>query len=262
MVCRGRSAFGGFALARTSSGLIQSNRPHPADPLKSATGLRLLRLNAPLSTALLLAVARLRFDRNDEPVFGPLDFEVRPGEALLVTGGNGAGKTTLLRVLAGLLRAGEGELRWRGEPCERLPSDGVAFVGHLAGHKADLGTLDNLRFAVGLAGCHPGASLISTLTAVGLAGYEDISAGRLSAGQRKRLSLARLLLSPATLWLLDEPYANLDRDGIALVDRLLARHLDEGGAALVTTHGAYAAPPIRARTLLLHAPAETQAAAP
>lgn len=247
-----------MAAAPKPCGLIQDNRPRRIEPLRSASSLRSIRLNGPDSTAPLLAVARLRFDRNDERVFGPLDFEVHSGEALLVTGGNGAGKTTLLRLLAGLLRAGEGELRWRGEPCERLPAEGVAFVGHLAGHKADLGTLDNLRYAVGMAGCHPGASLVGTLKAVGLAGYEDIPSGRLSAGQRKRLSLARLLLSPATLWLLDEPYANLDREGIALVDRLLAQHLDEGGAALVTTHGAYAAPPIRARTLLLHAPTEAQ----
>jgi heme exporter protein A len=199
----------------------------------------------------MLAVARLRFDRNDECVFGPLDFVVHAGEALLVTGGNGAGKTTLLRVLAGLLRASEGDLLWRDEACERLPAEGIAFVGHLSGHKADLGTLDNLRFAAGLVGCRENMSPQSALISVGLAGYDDIPSGRLSAGQRKRLSLARLLLSPATLWLLDEPYANLDRDGIALVDRLLGQHLDHGGAALITTHGAYAAPPVKARTLLL-----------
>jgi heme exporter protein A len=205
------------------------------------------------TTAPLLAVARLRFDRNDECVFGPLDFAVNSGEALLVTGGNGVGKTTLLRVLAGLLRTGEGDLLWRGERCARLPAEGIAFVGHLAGHKADLGAIDNLRFATGLHGCRHGASPSSALASVGLAGFEDVPAGRLSAGQRKRLSLARLLLSPARLWLLDEPYANLDRDGIVLVDRLLARHLNENGAALITTHGAYAAPPVRARTLLLDA---------
>ena len=206
----------------------------------------------------MLAVARLRFDRNDERVFGPLDFAVHAGEALLVTGGNGAGKTTLLRVLAGLLRAGDGELRWHGEPCMRLPADGVALVGHLSGNKADLGARDNLGFAVGLQGCRRGVSPTSALASVGLAGYEDIPAGRLSAGQRKRLSLARLLLSPARLWLLDEPYANLDRDGITLVDRLLGKHLGEGGAALITTHGAYAAPPVRTRTLLLDGCVEAQ----
>ncbi|HTA66603.1 MAG TPA: heme ABC exporter ATP-binding protein CcmA [Xanthomonadaceae bacterium] len=213
-------------------------------------------MNESGTPATILAVARLRFDRNEERVFGPLDFDLHAGEALLVTGGNGAGKTTLLRVLAGMLRADDGEVTWHGETCERLPAEGIAFVGHLPGHKADLGTLDNLRFAVGLHGCRRGASAIHALASVGLAGYEDVPAGRLSAGQRKRLALARLLISPARLWLLDEPYANLDRDGMTLVDRLLGRHLGEGGAALITTHGAYAAPPVRTRTLLLDEPRE------
>ncbi|MBS0458091.1 MAG: heme ABC exporter ATP-binding protein CcmA [Proteobacteria bacterium] len=197
----------------------------------------------------MLTVTCLRFHRNDECVFGPLDFDVQAGEALLITGGNGAGKTTLLRVLAGLLRAGEGDLQWHGETCTRLPPDAIAFVGHLPGHKADLSSMDNLRWALGMHGGN--ANLAHALADVGLAGFEDTPAGRLSAGQRKRLSLARLLLSPATLWLLDEPYANLDRDGMALVDRLLDRHLHAGGAALLTTHGAYAPPPVRVRTLLL-----------
>ena len=201
----------------------------------------------------MLGVARLRFDRNDACVFGPLHFAVHPGEALLVTGGNGVGKTTLLRVLAGLLHASDGELLWQGETCPSLPSTGIAFVGHLAGQKSDLGCIDNLRFAVGLHGCRRGASAITALAGVGLSRFEEVPAGRLSAGQRKRLSLARLLLSPARLWLLDEPYANLDLEGIALVDSLLGQHLSEGGAALITTHGAYAAPPVRARTLMLDA---------
>lgn len=200
---------------------------------------------------MLLAVSRLRFDRNDECVFGPLDFSVNSGEALLVTGDNGAGKTTLLRVLAGLLRASDGRIGWCGQPCASLPAEGIAFVGHHAGHKADLGALDNLRFAAGLHGSLPGITPATALADVGLAGYEDVPSGRLSAGQRKRLALARLRLSPARLWLLDEPYANLDRDGMTLVDNLLARHLDDGGAALITTHGAYAPPPVRTRTLWL-----------
>jgi len=127
----------------------------------------------------LLEARALRFLRQDEPVFGPLHFQLHAGELALVEGDNGSGKTTLMRVLAGLLHLDEGELHWRGVPL-----------------------------------------------------------GRLSAGQRKRAALARLLLVPATLWLLDEPYANLDRHGIALVNRLLETHIASGGAALVTSHGA------------------------
>jgi heme exporter protein A len=85
----------------------------------------------------------------------------------------------------------------------------------------------------------------------GLSGYEDTPARQLSAGQRKRLSLARLWLSPAPLWLLDEPYANLDLEGLELVNRMVQAHLRSGGAAVLTTHGAYAAPPVRTRLLQL-----------
>ncbi|WP_290889636.1 heme ABC exporter ATP-binding protein CcmA [Arenimonas sp.] len=200
----------------------------------------------------LLQARGLCFSRNDEPVFGPLDFTLCPGEALLVLGGNGAGKTTLLRVLAGLLPASGGNVELQGRPVDRDHlARGSAYLGHLHGHKADLGALENLAYSHALQGGDPGADLAAALAAVGLAGYEDSPARRLSAGQNKRLALARLRLQPAPLWLLDEPYANLDLDGIALVNRLVQEHLARGGATLLTTHGAYAAPPVPVRTLAL-----------
>jgi heme exporter protein A len=199
----------------------------------------------------LLQARGLAFSRNEEPVFGPLDFELRPGEALLVLGGNGAGKTTLLRVLAGLLDASGGEVRLQGRPVDRHHlARGSAYLGHLPGHKGELGTLENLQFAQALNGGAP-ADLEQALAEVGLAGYEDTPARRLSAGQNKRLGLARLRLQSAPLWLLDEPYANLDLDGIALVNRLIQAQVARGGAVLLTTHGAYAAPPVPVRTLAL-----------
>ena len=199
----------------------------------------------------LLQARGLAFSRNEEPVFGPLDFELRPGEALLVLGGNGAGKTTLLRVLAGLLDASGGEVRLQGRPVDRDHlARGSAYLGHLPGHKGELGTLENLQFAQALNGGAP-ADLEQALAEVGLAGYEDTPARRLSAGQNKRLGLARLRLQSAPLWLLDEPYANLDLDGIALVNRLIQEQVARGGAVLLTTHGAYAAPPVPVRTLAL-----------
>ena len=200
----------------------------------------------------LLQARGLCFSRNDEPVFGPLDFRLGPGEALLVLGGNGAGKTTLLRVLAGLLPAEAGEVRLAGKIVDRDHlARGSAYLGHLPGHKAELATLENLEFARALAGAPPGLDLEQALAEVGLAGYEDSPARRLSAGQNKRLGLARLRLQSAPLWLLDEPYANLDLDGIALVNRLIQDHLARGGATLLTTHGAYAAPPVPVCTLAL-----------
>ncbi|GHE25722.1 heme ABC exporter ATP-binding protein CcmA [Vulcaniibacterium thermophilum] len=200
----------------------------------------------------LLEARGLRFTRNDEPVFGPLDFAVDAGEALLVQGENGSGKTTLLRVLAGLLRADAGEIRIDGEPASAARrARAIAYLGHLPAFKADLTALENLRFLCGLHGRRRAQLPEQAIAMVGLAGYEDALARQLSAGQKKRLSLARMWLAPAPLWLLDEPYANLDLPGIELVNRMVQAHLRGGGAALVTTHGAYAAPPVRTRMLVL-----------
>jgi len=202
----------------------------------------------------LLAARELAFARNEERIFGPLTFTVECGEALLVQGGNGAGKTTLLRVLAGLLHADGGDVRLHGEPADPLRrAQAMAYLGHLPAFKADLSAAQNLDFLCRLHGMRPGLTLADAMQLVCLAGYEDAAARQLSAGQKKRLSLARIWLSPAALWLLDEPYANLDLDGIDLVNRMVRAHLNAGGAALVTTHGAYAAPPVRTRQLLLDA---------
>jgi heme exporter protein A len=200
--------------------------------------------------AALLECRGLAFARNEEPVFGPLDLALHPGEALQVHGGNGRGKTTLLRVLAGLLPAGAGEVRFEGRVVDRDHlARGCAFLGHQHGHKGELSTLENLEFATALQGGE--GDPLQALANVGLVGYEDTLARRMSAGQNKRLALARLSLSPAKLWLLDEPYANLDLGGIDLVNAMLGKHIAKGGAALLTTHGAYAAPPVPVRTLEL-----------
>lgn len=195
-------------------------------------------MTASIPHALLLEARSVSFFRRDEAVFAPLSFELRCGELALVEGDNGSGKTTLLRVLAGLLHVGTGELRWRGEPLRRHACAGeILLLGHQLGLKADLTPHENLRTATGLHGQRAGTTIGSVLADVGLGGYESEPVRRLSAGQKKRVALARLLLLPATLWLLDEPYANLDRAGIALVNRVLKWHLDSGGAALVSSHG-------------------------
>jgi heme exporter protein A len=203
----------------------------------------------------LLAACGLMFVRDEMPVFGPLDFSLDAGEALLIQGGNGVGKTTLLRVLAGLLRAEAGTVLIEGAPAQPASrARQMAYLGHLPGLKADLSTRHNLDYLGGLHGQRPRQSADAALALVGLAGFEDAPLRTLSAGQKKRLGLARLWLSPAPLWLLDEPYANLDLDGIELVNRMVQAHLREGGGALITTHGAYAAPPVRTRLLELERP--------
>jgi len=189
----------------------------------------------------LLEARRLAYARNDEPIFGPLDFVLQPGEVVLIEGDNGAGKTTLLRVLSGLLEATAGDILLDGEPLTLAKlSHQVALLGHQPGLKGDLTASENLRFAVGLGGVRPGISPATALAGVGLEGFADVPMRQLSAGQKKRVSLARVLLAPVGLWLLDEPYANLDLEGIKLVNRLLESHARRGGAALITSHGAYA----------------------
>ncbi|MBJ7515549.1 MAG: heme ABC exporter ATP-binding protein CcmA [Stenotrophomonas sp.] len=208
-------------------------------------------MNAPA----LLAAHGLCFSRDDERVFGPLDFHVDTGEALLVQGDNGAGKTTLLRVLAGLLRPSAGRVEIDGRAASTAErARFVAYLGHLPAMKPDLDTLQNLHFLCGLHGRRARQMPGNALAVVGLAGHEDTLVRHLSAGQKRRLALARMWLSPAPLWLLDEPYANLDLEGINLVNRMISAHLRGGGAALVTTHGAYAAPPVRTRQLQLVLP--------
>lgn len=204
----------------------------------------------------LLAAHGLAFSRDETPVFGPLDFSVDTGEALLVQGGNGAGKTTLLRVLAGLLRADGGTLTIEGVAADAASrARHIAYLGHLPGLKADLSALQNLHYLCGLHGKRARQRPDAALGIVGLGGFEDAPLRTLSAGQKKRLGLARQWLSPAPLWLLDEPYANLDLEGIQLVNRMVEAHLRGGGAALITTHGAYAAPTVRTRLLELKRPA-------
>lgn len=184
----------------------------------------------------------LAFARGSEPIFGPLDLSVQPGMALLIEGGNGSGKTTLLRVLAGLIEPTGGELAWSGErrdPWRPAPGE-LSLHAHQLGLKPDLTPAENLDFARALGGAPTGLSISAALVAVGLEGYEDLPIRRLSAGQRKRAALAAFLVAQASVWLLDEPYANLDREGHALVEHLVADQLVAGGAVVMTSHGHFA----------------------
>lgn len=204
------------------------------------------------ANSVVLEVQELSYFRNEEKIFGPVSFQLTAGNALLITGDNGSGKTTLLRVLSGLLRAQSGEIHVRKPESDRANlSHSCAYLAHKPGHKAELSCIENLEYLQAIFDqAHP-ERIESALAKVGLAGYEDTQARQLSAGQNKRLGLARLLLSHSPCWLLDEPYANLDLQGIELVNQLIAEQTASGGAVLLTTHGAYAAPPVPCQSLVL-----------
>jgi heme exporter protein A len=176
----------------------------------------------------MLSVSKINFERYFEPVFEPVSFELKAGQLLLVTGANGCGKTTLIRVLADILHPTSGDF------IERTASMG--YVGHYLGIKDDLSVIENLRFMRDFLGTS-NRSCEEVIRQVGLGRVSEQLARTLSAGQRKRCALARLLLSNTRLWLLDEPYSNLDRQGIEMLDRILKAHLESGGACIMTTHG-------------------------
>jgi len=173
-------------------------------------------------------------------LFSGVSFALEPGTLLHVRGCNGSGKTTLLRALCGLLVPEAGEIRWQGQDSRRLGEDyreDLLYCGHLNGIKGDLTGIENLRVAAILDG-NPvdEGRLWSALEQMGLAGYEDLPAVALSQGQKRRVALARLLVSEAPLWILDEPFTALDTDAVDLLLRLIAGHVSDGGILVLTTH--------------------------
>ncbi len=183
----------------------------------------------------MLQASGLAAFRGERLVFRDLDFAVAAGGALLLTGPNGAGKSTLLRLLAGLLRPAAGALTWDGEDAlADLPAHArrVAYLGHQDAVKPGLTAAENLHFAARLSGGDGGEAL----AAVGLADLADLPARMLSAGQKRRLALARLVLSRAPVWLLDEPTLGLDAASVERLGGMLGAHRARGGLLVAATH--------------------------
>ncbi|MCE8020858.1 cytochrome c biogenesis heme-transporting ATPase CcmA [Halomonas sp. MCCC 1A11036] len=190
--------------------------------------------------SLRLQARNLACERDDRWLFRGLDLDIRAGEIVRVEGPNGSGKTTLLKILSGQLADYEGELSWGGRPMREARESFLAnllYLGHSPGVKAALTPLENLAWYQALAG-QPGgeAARFAALEEVGLAGFEDVPAAQLSAGQQRRVALARLALTPRLLWVLDEPFTAIDRDGVAALEQRLVGHARAGGGVLVTTH--------------------------
>lgn len=177
--------------------------------------------------------------RGERHILRDVDFAVRAGEFLKITGPNGVGKTTLLRIVCGLLPAESGTIEWRGRSTRGVSDEfhaEMSYLGHLNSLKADLTAHENLRFLAGLRQALSPQDIDAALDRVGILSRRDLQARSLSAGQKRRLALARLLLADATLWILDEPVTNLDTAGIALVEELITEHVTRGGLALAAAH--------------------------
>jgi heme exporter protein A len=179
---------------------------------------------------------RLSCIRDDRILFEDLDFELRSGQVLLLEGKNGSGKTSLLRILCGFREPDSGQVFWCGDAINdsQYYAD-MAYVGHLDGIKKELTVLENLK--VSLALCKTGQhSIQQALDKVKLSGYDDAFVQTLSAGQKRRLSLARLLISQKIVWILDEPFTSLDKQGIVLIEKLMIEHCANGGMIVLTSH--------------------------
>lgn len=190
-----------------------------------------------MPTATELEIRDLACIRGDRLLFRGLNLSMGSGALVQVTGPNGCGKTSLLRIVCGLALAEDGVVLWHSEPTRGSEpfKQQCAYVGHRDGLKADLSARENLGFHARLTGGDPGA-VDAAIERLGLAECRDLPAGHMSAGQRRRTALARLLLGRRRLWILDEPFTALDRHGRGVAEELLHEHLDAAGMALFTSH--------------------------
>ncbi|MEJ2552678.1 MAG: cytochrome c biogenesis heme-transporting ATPase CcmA [Gammaproteobacteria bacterium] len=188
----------------------------------------------------MMEVVDLVCARGERRLFQDLSFTQTAGELLYVHGPNGSGKTTLLRTLCGLALPEAGEIRWQGRDIRALGEEyqrEMAYVGHLNGVKDELTAVENLQVAGRLSGsdrCEDRA--MGALQRLELSACAELPGKVLSQGQKRRLALARLLLAPRTLWIMDEPFNALDVKAVAMIQEILIEHLDNGGMAILTTH--------------------------
>jgi heme exporter protein A len=186
----------------------------------------------------LLTANQLTCIREDRILFENLSIEVNSGDIIQVEGPNGAGKTSLLRILAGLSEPYDGQVCFRQSPIASNRDEfhqHLLYLGHLAGVKGEMTAQENLAFNLALRGLDENTAE-QTLQKVNLLGFEDALASHLSAGQHRRIALAQLYQSKAPIWILDEPFTAIDKQGVHSLEQLFLKHAEDGGAVILTTH--------------------------
>ncbi|MHB0849991.1 cytochrome c biogenesis heme-transporting ATPase CcmA [Stutzerimonas nitrititolerans] len=204
-----------------------------------------------MSSPFLEAVA-LSCERDWRLLFDRLDLRIAGGEMLQISGPNGSGKTSLLRLLSGLMQPTAGEVRLKGRSLETQRNElarNLLWIGHAAGIKGLLSAEENLTWLCALHQPAGREAIWQALAEVGLRGFEDVPCHTLSAGQQRRVALARLYLNPPPLWILDEPFTALDKHGVAQLEHHLALHCERGGMVVLTTHHSMTEKPLGYREL-------------
>lgn len=201
----------------------------------------------------LLELRNLGCERDERLLFSGLDLQVFAGDVIQIGGPNGIGKTTLLRAIAGISTDYYGQILYAGEPVSVSAWDFASdrlYLGHLPGIKKSLTPAENLEWYIAQNGA--AVTTNEALAAVGLYGYEDSPCYQLSAGQLRRVALARLHLSRARIWILDEPFTAIDKLGVSQLEALIAQHCINGGAVILTSHQDLTLPHLRMVDLQNH----------
>jgi heme exporter protein A len=192
-----------------------------------------------MAESALIELKNIACERDDRVLFNGVNVAFNAGQLVQILGANGSGKTTLLRVIAGVSQDYHGEILWRGQPRGEAAWEYAhesLYLGHLSGIKKSLTPLENLRWYAAIQGGDSDEALLAALVTVKLAGYQDTPCYQLSAGQLRRVALARLVFSRALLWILDEPFTALDKAGVEQLESRLTDHVSRGGLVLMTSH--------------------------